>query len=165
MNALNLNRLNVNVPYSVWQVSDGSYGFKTDFGVLYRVAFTRDQTIWEEDAYEFAILNENQKTSPSDKNLRETVFCLIEEFFLVNPKILLYQCETGDNRQAIRDRLFLRWFNEYEFRNKYCIEVSEIIAEGISNFIAVIIQKSNPDADKILDDFRNFVGFFSNKPC
>ena len=82
MNALNLNRLNVNAPYSVWQVSDDSYGFKTDFGVLYRVAFTRDQTIWEEDAYEFAILNENQKTSPSDKNLRETVFCLIEEFFL-----------------------------------------------------------------------------------
>ena len=116
MNALNLNRLNVNAPYSVWQVSDGSYGFKTDFGVLYRVAFTRDQTIWEEDAYEFAILNENQKTSPSDKNLRETVFCLIEEFFLVNPKILLYQCETGDNRQAIRDRLFLRWFNESMIR-------------------------------------------------
>ncbi|MBQ9677961.1 MAG: hypothetical protein IJV44_07470 [Prevotella sp.] len=164
MNPIDLNRLNVRVPYSVWQVNEETYGFKTDFGVLYRIVFTPDQTIWEDGAYEFGILNENQKSSPSDKQLRETVFGIIEEFFASNPEILLYQCETGDNRQAMRDRLFLRWFSEYEHSDHYFIKVSEIIAEGISNFAAVIVQRENPDLNRIISDFDNFVGFFKQKP-
>ena len=60
MNLLDLNRLNLKSPYSVWQVSLCNYGFKTDFGVLYRINFSADQTIWEEGAYEFSILNENK---------------------------------------------------------------------------------------------------------
>lgn len=161
---LDLNRLNVRIPYSVWQVSNGTYGFKTDYGVLYRIVFTPDQTIWESGAYEFGILNENQKSSPGDKQVRETIFGIIEEFFSSNPEILLYQCETGDNRQAIRDRLFLHWFSEYEHSEQYYIKVSEIKAEGISNFAAVIVQRSNPDLERIIADFDNFVGFFKQKP-
>ncbi len=164
MNPLNLNRLNINSPYSVWEVGDGAYGFKTNFGVLYRVVFILDQTIWQEGAYEFGILNENSKASPNDKLLRETVFRIIEEFFFSNPEILLYQCETGDNRQAMRDRLFLRWFSEYRESDKYCIKVGEIIAEGISNYAAVIVQKSNPNLHEILTDFDEFINFFKEKP-
>lgn len=164
MNPLNLNRLNIRSPYSVWQVRDGSYGFKTKHDVLYRVVFSPDQTIWENGAYEFGILNENRKASPNDKHLRETIFCIIEEFFKANPEILLYQCETGDNRQAMRDRLFLRWFSEYEHSGLYYIKVAEIIAEGVSNFAAVIVQRSNPNFEAIMNDFDNFVGLFKQKP-
>jgi hypothetical protein len=67
MNPLDLNRLNVAAPYSVWEVREGSYGFKTNYGVLYRILFTPDETIWEEGAYEFGIINENHKPSPNDK--------------------------------------------------------------------------------------------------
>lgn len=164
MKSLDLNRLNMKAPYPVWQVAEGAYGFKTAYDVLYRIVFTPDQTIWDEGAYEFGILNENHKTSPGDKKLRDTVCCIIEEFFVSNPNILLYQCETGDNRQAMRERLFLRWFCEYEHNKKYYIKVSEIVAEGISNFAAVIVQRNNPEAAQILEDFDNFVGFFNRKP-
>lgn len=164
MTPLDLNRMNMRVPYSVWQVGEGAYGFKTDFGVLYRIMFTPDATIWEEGAYEFCILNENRKASPSDRKLRETIFCIIEEFFITNPEILLYQCETGDNRQAMRDRLFLRWFCEYEHSDLYYIKVAEIVAENVSNFAAVIVQRNNPELEHIISDFDNFVGFFSKKP-
>ena len=70
-----------------------------------------------------------------------------------NPDILLYQCETGDNRQAMRERLFLRWFREYDRSDRYYIKVSEIIAEKVANYTAMIIR-----------DFDEFVGFFKNKP-
>ena len=165
MKPLDLNRLNMHTPYSVWEVGDGAYGFKTNFDVLYRIVFIPDQTIWQEGAYEFGILNENRKPSPNDKLLRETIFRIIEEFFLSNPEILLYQCETGDNRQAMRDRLFLRWFSEYVNSDKYCIKVAEIIAEGISNYAAVIVQRSNPNLKEILSDFDEFVSFFKEKPA
>lgn len=81
-----------------------------------------------------------------------------------NPDILLYQCETGDNRQAMRERLFLRWFREYDRSDRYYIKVSEIIAEKVANYTAMIVQKDNPHLDEIIRDFDEFVGFFKNKP-
>jgi len=164
MNPLDLNRLNVAAPYSVWEVREGSYGFKTNYGVLYRILFTPDETIWEEGAYEFGIINENHKPSPNDKKVRQTIFHIVEEFFTANPEILLYQCETGDHRQAVRDRLFLRWFMEYENNDLYYIKVAEIEAEGISNYAAVIAQRCNPNLNRIIQDFDNFVNFFKEKP-
>lgn len=164
MNTLNLTRINLNSPYRVWQTSEGDYNFESDFGVLYRISFRIEQTIWQEGAYEFSIINQNRKSSPNDKKLRDTIICIIEEFFTSNPDILLYQCETGDNRQAMRERLFLRWFREYDRSDRYYIKVSEIIAEKVANYTAMIVQKDNPHLDEIIRDFDEFVGFFKNKP-
>ena len=96
MHAFNLTRLNFHSPYKVW-IDNGSYKFLTDYGVQYRVEFVENNNIWEEEkAYEFGILNDNNKNSPNDSKVKATIQCIIEEFFLTNPDILLYQCETGD---------------------------------------------------------------------
>lgn len=163
MNVLNLNLLNIYSPYSVWNVGRYGYGFKTKYGVLYRVVFTPDQTIWENGAYEFSIINENSQVSPNDKNVQRTIVAIIEEFFRNNPDILLYQCETGDNKHAARERLFLKWFSDYA-ADKYSIRVTKIVAEGIANYAAVIVQRNNPQMDRIFKDFDNFTNFFTDKP-
>lgn len=117
MQTFNLTRLNFHAPYVVWMEENGSYKFMTDYGVIYRIEFSENQNIWEDEkAYEFGILNESKKPSPNDPKVRLTVESIIEEFFLTNPDILLYQCETGDNRQAMRARLFTKWFNRYDKR-------------------------------------------------
>ena len=101
MQAFNLTRLNFHSPYKVW-IDNGSYKFLTDYGVQYRIEFVENNNIWEDEkAYEFGILNENKKISPNDSKVKATIQCIIEEFFLTNPDILLYQCETGDSRQAM----------------------------------------------------------------
>ncbi len=164
MTPLDLNRLNVYSPYSVWNIADGVYAFKTNHGVLYRIYFLPDQTIWQSGAYEFGLVNDNKKPSPADRHLRATVICIIEEFFRLNPDILLYQCETGDNRQATRDRLFLRWFKEYAHNDRYVIKIAKVIAEGIDNYAAIIVQRSNPHLNSIIHDFDQFIGLLQNKP-
>ncbi|MBO7045630.1 MAG: hypothetical protein J6W38_04670 [Prevotella sp.] len=164
MNTLNLTRINEKSAYEVWQTSEGDFNFQTDFDVLYRISFRIEQTIWSDGAYEFSIINQNQKSSPNDKKVRETIFIIIEEFFASNPDILLYQCETGDNRQSMRDRLFLRWFKEYEHSDRYYIKVSTITAEKVTNYTAMIVQKTNPQLETIIKDFDEFIGFFQNKP-
>lgn len=164
MNTLNLARINEQSPYEVWQTSEGDFNFQTDFDVFYRISFRIEQTIWDDGAYEFSIINQNQGASPNDKKVRDTIFLIIEEFFASNPDILLYQCETGDNRQAMRDRLFLRWFKEYEHSDKFFIKVSTITAEKVTNYAAVIVEKENPQLEKIIKDFDDFIGFFQNKP-
>lgn len=96
--------------------------------------------------------------------VKKTVQCVIEEFFLTNPDILLYQCETGDNRQAMRARLFTKWFQEYTFHDRFYVKVSVLKDEESDNYIALIVQKNNPSLDSIKQTFDNFIGFFSQKP-
>lgn len=71
MNALNLTHINKLSPYEVWQTSEGDFNFETDFGVLFRISFRIEQTIWEDGAYEFSIINQNGKSSPNDKKNTE----------------------------------------------------------------------------------------------
>jgi hypothetical protein len=164
MKELNLGRINYHSPYQVIDNGKGNFFFRTDYNVLYRISFSEDYTIWTEGAYEFGIYNINGKPSPNDRKLRDTIFSIIEEFFYCNPQILLYQCETGDNRQSLRDRLFLRWFNEYKFSRLYYIKVSSIIVEKQVNYAAIIVQRNNPKLDSIIQDFDNFINFFKEKP-
>ena len=164
MQAFNLTRLNFHSPYKVW-IENGSQKFLTDYGVQYRIEFVENNNIWEDEkSYEFGILNENKKNSPNDSKVKETVQSIIEEFFLTNPDILLYQCETGDSRQAMRARLFTRWFNEFDKRDRFCVKVSILRDEEVDNYIAIIVQKSNPKLNDILRDFDEFIGFFDTKP-
>lgn len=165
MKALNLCRLNVCAPYSVWEIRKQTYGFKTDYGVLYKIEFSDNTLIWRVGAYEFSISNENNAASPNDAKVKDTVAAIIVEFFACNPDILLYQCETGDNKQDARGRLFLRWFNSNEFSSNFHISTVMITAEGINNYAAMIVQKSNPNLDSIIEEFENFVGILSDKPC
>ena len=79
MNTLNLTRINELSPYEVWQTSEGDFYFQTDFDVLYRINFHIEQTIWDDGAYEFSIINQNQRSSPNDKKVRDTIFIIIEE--------------------------------------------------------------------------------------
>ena len=72
-----------------------------------------------ENAYQFLILNKNSKSSPSDKKLKDTIMAIIEAFFIRNPYILLYICETGDRKQAARNRLFVRWFNDSKRQKEF----------------------------------------------
>ena len=44
--------------------------------------------------------------------------------------------------------------NSYGFRTN----------EDIDNYIGIIIQRNNPQQEKYLDDFENFVRFFTQKP-
>lgn len=164
MKSLNLDRLNIKSPYSVWAVDEKTYGFRTDYAVFVRIEFAPNTLIWEEGACEFVLSNESNKPSPNDNKLKETVMTIIEEFFFCNPEILLYQCETGDNKQDARGRLFLRWFNEYEFRKNFHFTISRITAEGINHYATLIVQNNHPNLQDIIADFEDFVGLMSDKP-
>lgn len=123
-----------------------------------------DDTIWESGAYQFIIVNENNTPSPNDFKLRETILCIIENFFKANPEILLYLCETGDGKQTSRNRLFVRWFKEYAKKHLYYFDTVEIEADGIKNFAAIIVQKANPNLNEIVRVFNHVVNTLKDKP-
>lgn len=53
MNELNLDRLNLTSPYTLWRTENNSYGFRTNYGVIYRVGFYKNELIWADNSYEF----------------------------------------------------------------------------------------------------------------
>ncbi len=162
---INLTRLNCKSPYSLWQGKRPfEYLFKTDFGGLFHVAFSENDMIWSKGAYEFGIFNLTGKSSPNDPKLKWTIITIIEEFFHDNPNVLLYQCETGDKRQAMRARLFRRWFERYEKKDKYFLEVVRIMDEDVENYDAIIVRRDNPDFEQIISEFEKFADEMRDKP-
>ena len=164
MNPLPTDYINEHSPYVVKVISNDEVQFMTDFSVEYRVSFMEDYSIWSEDAYQFLINNNTHKPSPNDSKLRDTIMTLIEAFFISNPHILLYICDTGDDKQAARNRLFVRWFNDSKHKGKFYLQDVTISDDGIDNYAALIVQRNNPEFESIIAQFNEFVELMKNKP-
>jgi hypothetical protein len=133
-------------------------------GAVFKIGFMDDYSIWQSGAYQFLIINESGTPSPLDTKLRDTIFCIIEAFFLANPDILLYICETGDGKQEFRSRLFVRWFNSYAGRDAFVMETAEVQEGKTKNFAALIVQKTNPRLKEIINEFDETINILTNKP-
>ena len=164
MNSLDLAYINRLAPYKVWTENGRDYLVETSYELLFKIGFMDDYSIWPEGAYQFYINNESHRPSPNDEKLKATIFRIIEAFFAANPDILLYICETGDDRQAYRSRLFVRWFNSYSGRDAYVMKTAEVNEGNTINFAALIVQKSNPRLEEILDEFSETITILTGKP-
>lgn len=117
-------------------------------------------------AYWFNLANPEHLKSPNDIKIGQTVICIIEEFFRVNPDVLLYMCSTQGSQQSMRNRLFLRWFNGYEQQKRYAIKSSEVKGEivngkRISEYVALIVQRSHPQLEEIIQHFDEEIAMFN----
>lgn len=143
--------------------------FVTDSGITYRVDFELDSNPFF-TAYWFNLANPNHMKSPNDVKIGQTVICIIEEFFRVNPEVLLYMCSTDDGQQAQRNRLFLRWFNGYEQQKRYVIRAADVRSvdpEGrpSKDYVALIVQRTHPLLEEIVSRFDDEIRMFNdNKP-
>ena len=163
MNNLDTARLQLASPYTIVQEGD-EYLFRTDNDILYAVSFQDYDAIPGLTAYWFDLSNRSQKASPNDVKVRETIIAVIEEFFFQNPDILLYMCDTADEQQKVRARLFLRWFNGYRQQDRYTIRTARLTEEGIDTYLALIIQRTHPQYQEVIDLFdREIAQFQSNK--
>lgn len=116
-------------------------------------------------AYWFDLVNRSGKASPSDPKVRETVIRIIVEFFRANPDIMLYMCDSANDQQAQRNRLFLRWFSGSEQSKCFFFKTEMLIDEGMENFIAIIVPRSHPYLDDIIARFDSEIAMFrANKP-
>jgi hypothetical protein len=132
----------------------------SDYDVNFSVTFDDDNNSFF-TVYWFNLTNLDNKPSPGDKKIAQTVICIIEEFFRQNPDILLYMCSTEGGLQAQRARLFLRWFNGARQREKYVIRAMEVKGEGRSEYIAMIVQRNNPNLENIIKRYDAEVAMFN----
>ena len=162
MKELRLKIINLHAPYMVMQDPEkhNNFYFVSDSGTRFDVDFTNNDSIIPSGAYEFGITNRHHERSPLDFKLRATIFSIIEEFFEVNgDETMLYLADTGDRKQAFRNRLFVRWFNSYEHRDLYYIQTAEGKMDGQMNFLAIISKKDNTMLPLVLDELNETIAF------
>lgn len=166
MKSIDIALINSHSPYEVWTNNGRDFFFLTDTGHLFIVSFEDDRSIWETACYQLIITNEDGSPSPNDRKLRDTIFQIIAGFFAANPDILLYICDTEDGKQALRSRLFLRWFHMYaEVEHYYMCTAEMVYRNGIANYAAIIVQSSNPQLKEIAAEFNRVVGLLKSKPA
>ena len=165
MNQLSIHAINESSSYEVSEVSDGCYQFFTDHGVHCTVEFVPDDSLMSRETYHLVIVNVNHQKSPSDVKVRDTIIAIIDEFFVENNTTLLYICETGDKKQALRNRLFERWYSADERKAQYTFVASSLTDdEGIENYAAIIVRNDNPDLSAIVAEFTSTISLLSTKP-
>lgn len=161
---LDLTRVNELAPYKL-ELVHGQYLFETDFGIQYSVSFEPEPLENGLSAYWFNLSNRSGKASPGDRKIRATIIFIIEEFFRQNPDILLYMCDSANEQQAMRSRLFLRWFDAYGQQADYYSRTEMILDEDEENYIAIIVRRDHPRFQEIVDFFDEQVMMFrANKP-
>ena len=160
MNDLNLSIINISSPYKVWE-EDGEYRFLTDSEILYAMGFDKDM-MGKFMVYWFNLINRSHIHSPNDVKLGKTVAIVIEEFFRVNPDVLLYLCDSAKDQQAMRARLFKRWFSKFDTNGLFDVKSAIIQDEDVDNYISMIIPKHHPQYNEIVTLFADEVERFSN---
>ncbi len=166
MKKLLIENINKTAAYEVIPASNGiAFDFFTEYGVHYSVSFLYDDVFIEEGAYQFIIANVNNKKSPNDNRVKDTIFAIVEEFFRENNTVMLYICETGDEKQSMRNRLFERWFSTYHKKALLtCLSSSIVDEDGVTNYATVIIRNDHPQLTKILQEFSTTIELLSQKP-
>lgn len=164
---LRIEAINRLAPYEVKPTEDaGFYQFQTDKEVHYAVGFMEDDILLSLPAYQLIIANLNNRKSPRDAKVRNTVIAIIDEFFQCNNSTLLYICETGDNKQRMRSRLFEYWFSTYQKKELFTMLSSSIVdEEGIANFATIILRNDHPHFAEIIADFAESIRILNQKPA
>lgn len=167
MVTIDLIRVNANALYTVKPApyAELSYMLTTDYGVNYTISFMPSDLMPEYDAYEFAISNTNNRKSPRDYKLRQAILSLIYEFFRQRNAVMLYLCETGDNRQKYRSRLFESWFRSSGYQKTFVLMTAELPDEyGIWNYVALILRPDHTQFVSIAQQFSDTIALFRDKP-
>ena len=166
MNPLSLELINKIADYPVVRNNqDGFFHFFTDGGVHYSVGFIEDDVLLSKESYQLIIANLNNRKSMRDKKVRNSIVAIVDEFFNRNNATLLYFCETGDNKQGMRSRLFEYWFSIYNRKSLFTTMSSSVVdGEGVVNYATIILRNDNPYLSEIITEFSESIQALNQKP-
>ena len=166
MNVLSVEKINTITPYKVkLYEQDGSYRFETEHHVKLAVSFMYDDMIIQDGAYQLIIANLNNRKSPRDYKVKNTIMPIVEEFFDKNQAALLYICSTGDGKQTMRSRLFGHWFEASRNKVSYSTMSSSLVdSDGVVNEATIIVRNDNQNMVRLINEFSETAQLLSHKP-
>ncbi len=140
--------------------------FETDAGVTYEVKFVPSGYLWESNpnyadyTHEFVVAvleNNTGKTPPLDKKIPDTIALIFKEFFRENKNIVVYICDSSDNKQAIRFRKFNTWFHHHKGIDFMKLDMTIRDVKEVYIYTSLIMRTDNPYMDKVMIEFKEIM--------
>ncbi len=150
---ITLEDINQKSPYEI-TLNNGDFDFTIDTGTRYSVSFLEDVPLGGCDTYQFGFRKREDSHSGYDVKVRNTLIAIIEQFFAENDNVLLYICDTSDGREAKRNRLFIRWFEDFANPERFTLKTANATVEGQGFYAAIIVENCNPMLEAIVSDFK-----------
>lgn len=141
---LSLSSINQTAPYRVDSINGYSFSFRTRYGYLYEVGFTEDYMLSDDGCvFQFFIVCLDSEHPARDRQVKETVIAILEEFFKNDLVSLVYICDTHDGRQAVRERLFESWYHQYPLADLYEFISKTLTVENTHYYLSFLCRKDN----------------------
>lgn len=166
MVTLSVDRINAMSPYKVMAMTKTNYvTFITEHNVRYVVGFDLTEVFTRAEAYQFYITNTNHMKSPRAPKLKETIMAVVTDFFQSNNTAMVYICDTGDGKQAMRNRLFKYWLVESPYYSNVSTASGCVVDEyGVKNYASIVVRNDHPKMRDVMDEFFEVIDFLNNKP-
>ena len=154
---------------------DNIHSFQTRNGFVYEVLFRPtpylfgNDSIYAPSVYEFIIRvarnNSAKKRPPFDPLVAPTIAEIFTDFYENAPRtIVIYICESSDNRQLIRQVKFNRWFEYFDKDDFTKIDDSIRDLDGTIYPVSLIVKYNNPYKKAIFWAFLEMIeGYNYNK--
>ena len=155
MMELSLSNINARSPYKVLYSPNGRFIFGTSLGIHYLISFEDETPLGGCNTFQFVIQKLENRHSPHDPKVEQTILAILDVFFEEHLDVLLYMCDDSDGREANRNRLFLAWFKKHAAPKRFTIRTASAIVEGKGFYAAIIVENRNPLLDTIIADFES----------
>jgi Family of unknown function (DUF6169) len=97
-----------------------------------------------------------------DKRIAATVTTILKAFLNEKENVVVYICDTSDNREKARFHKFINWFKAYN--DGSIIQLRRVIHAGNTNILnALLIHKENPLLNDFIEAYEILTGIY-NKP-
>jgi hypothetical protein len=137
------------------------YAFQTKAGYVYLVSFKPSGYIFpqsaafQNDVFEFVITLTNGQAGAlplADLLIEPTIVLIFQDFFVRRGVVVVYICDSSDQRQAIRHRMFNRWFLRYRHLGFVKLD-AELNDPAGTIYTSVLLHRTYPHRVAVLDAF------------
>ena len=146
---------NLQLPYNIVQTDNLTYMFITQSGVVYTAYFIDiSHSFGSDSVYTFSF-DAAGKTVKDDR-VRVTILKILNDFFQSVRNALLVVCDSSDNREKSRFKLFRKWYEAIIEPEIEKVDVS-IDLGGCVIYSSLLLSKRHPQADEMKDLFYEWV--------
>lgn len=144
-------------PYNIIRGEDSTYYFETDKGLKYSAYFIEfPATIHKLYSFSF---EKKEGEGSHDIRVKDTIMCILQDFFKNENYILGYTCDVSDGRELARKKLFNRWFEE---ANNGSLKKFDFQTDNV--FVSLILNKDYFAIDQAVSVINElFVDVLSQK--
>ena len=138
---------------------NNTYVFETNASILYGIKFKTSDYVIPDKSYSSSIYEmvievleiPVGKKLNIDKVIPPTVATIIKDFFTnIKQPIVIYICDSSDNKQLVRLRKFNQWFEEFADSKLTKTEFIFVDENHIRFPISLFLEISHPDVNEIL---------------